>query len=211
MQELILYVDSRFTSPWALSVFQTLTEKQLPFILNTVDLEKGEQHQAPFRHLGLTGRVPLLVHGDLALAESSAIVEYLEEAFPPPAWQAVLPAGLAQRACARQVQAWLRSDLMALRAERSTEVVFCAPTATPLTAAGQAAAERLIGIAERLVTGEHLFGEWCIADSELALVLNRLILNGDPVPERLKAYAAAQWQRDSVRQWVAKPRARAGA
>ncbi|MFB9246383.1 glutathione transferase [Massilia antarctica] len=209
MQELILYVDSRFTSPWALSVFQTLTEKQLPFTLHTVDLDKGEQQQAPFRDLGLTGRVPLLVHGDLRLAESSAIVEYLEEAFPPPAWQAVLPGGLEQRARARQVMAWLRSDLMALRAERSTEVVFCAPTQAPLTAAGQAAADRLTGIAERLVKGEHLFGEWCIADSELALALNRLILNGDPVPERLKAYCAAQWQRDSVRQWAAKPRGQA--
>lgn len=204
MQELTLYVDSRFTSPWALSAFQTLTEKKLPFTLRTVDLDKGEQKQAPFRDLGLTARVPLLVQGDLALAESSAIVDYLEEAFPPPAYAAVLPGGLQERARARQVMAWLRSDLMALRAERSTEVVFYAPVTTPLTPAAQAAAERLIGIAERLVTGEHLFGQWSIADTELALMLNRLILNGDPVPERLKAYCAAQWQRDSVRQWIAK-------
>ncbi|NHZ40223.1 glutathione transferase [Massilia aquatica] len=204
MQELTLYVDRRFTSPWALSAFQALTEKKLPFTLHTVDLDKGEQKQVPFRDLGPLGRVPLLVQGDLALAESSAIVEYLEEAFPPPAYAAVLPAGLEQRARARQVMAWLRSDLMALRAERSTEVVFYAPVVTPLTAAGQAAAERLIAIAERLVTGEHLFGQWSIADTELALMLNRLILNGDPVPERLTAWCAAQWQRDSVRQWIAK-------
>ncbi|RSZ56959.1 glutathione transferase [Massilia atriviolacea] len=206
MQELTLYVDSRFTSPWALSAFQALTEKKLPFTLRTLDLDQGEQRQAPFRDLGLTARVPLLVQGELALAESSAIVEYLEEAFPPPAYAAVLPSGVQERARARQVMAWLRSDLMALRAERSTEVVFYAPLSTPLTAAGQAAAERLIGIAERLVTGEHLFGQWCIADTELALMLNRLILNGDPVPERLKTWCAAQWQRDSVRQWIARSR-----
>ncbi|NHZ88389.1 glutathione transferase [Massilia sp. CCM 8733] len=204
MQELTLYVDSRFTSPWALSAFQTLAEKKLPFTLRTVDLDKGEHKQAPFRDLGLTGRVPLLVHGELALAESSAIVEYLEEAFPPPAYAAVLPAGVEQRARARQVMAWLRSDLMALRAERSTEVVFYAPVVTPLTQAAQAAAERLIAIADQLVKGEHLFGQWSIADTELALMLNRLILNGDPVPQRLTAWCAAQWQRDSVRQWIAK-------
>lgn len=204
MQELTLYVDSRFTSPWALSAFQTLTEKKLPFTLHTVDLDKGEQKQAPFRDLGPMGRVPLLVQGDLVLAESGAIVEYLEEAFPPPAYAAVLPAGVEQRARARQVMGWLRSDLMALRAERSTEVVFYAPVITPLTQAGQAAAARLIAIAEQLVTGEHLFGQWSIADTELALMLNRLILNGDPVPERLKTWCGAQWQRDSVRQWIAK-------
>ncbi|NHZ96752.1 glutathione transferase [Massilia sp. CCM 8734] len=206
MQELTLYVDSRFTSPWALSAFQALTEKKLPFTLHTVNLDQGEQKQAAFRDLSPIGRVPLLVQGDLALAESSAIVEYLEEAFPPPAYAAVLPDGVQQRAMARQVMAWLRSDLMALRAERSTEVVFYAPVSTPLTQAGQSAAARLIAIADQLVTGEHLFGQWCIADTELALALNRLILNGDPVPERLTAWCAAQWQRDSVRQWIAKSR-----
>lgn len=204
MQELTLYADSRFTSPWALSAFQALTEKKLPFTLQTIDLDKGEQKLAPFRDLGPLGRVPLLVQGELVLAESSAIVEYLEEAFPPPAWAALLPAGVEQRALARQVMAWLRSDLMALRAERSTEVIFYAAVATPLSPAAQAAAERLIGIAERLVTGEHLFGQWCIADTELALALNRLILNGDPVPKRLTAWCAAQWQRDSVRRWIAR-------
>jgi glutathione S-transferase len=206
MQALNLYVDSRFTSPWALSAFQALTEKQLPFTLHAVDLDKGEHKQAPFSALGPLGRVPLLVHGELALAESSAIVEYLEEAFPAPAHAAMLPAGLRERAQARQLMAWLRSDLMALRAERSTEVVFYAPVTTPLSTAGQAAAARLIAIAQQLVKGEHLFGQWCIADTELALVLNRLILNGDPVPEALKRYAAAQWQRDSVRQWIARSR-----
>lgn len=211
MQALSLYVDSRFTSPWALSAFQALTEKRLPFTLYTVDLDKGEHKQAPFRELGPLGRVPLLVHGDLVLAESSAIVEYLEEAFPPPAYPALLPAGLQERARARQRMAWLRSDLMALRAERSTEVVFYAPEATPLTAAGQAAAARLVGIAERMLTDEYGSGTWCIADTELALALNRLILNGDPVPERLKTWCAAQWQRDSVRQWIAKSRAWDGA
>lgn len=211
MQEMTLYVDSRFTSPWALSVFQALTEKQLPFTLQTVDLDKGEQKLVPFRDLGPLGRIPLLVQGELVLAESSAIVEYLEEAFPPPAHAAVLPAGVEQRARARQVMAWLRSDLMALRAERSTEVVFYAPVATPLSAPAQAASERLIGIAQELVTGEHLFGQWCIADTELALALNRLILNGDPVPERLKAWCAAQWQRDSVRQWIARSQGQDGA
>jgi len=30
----------------------------------------------------------------------------------------------------------------------------------------------------------------------------RLIAHGDPVPERLLHYAAAQWQRPSVQRWV---------
>jgi glutathione S-transferase len=34
------------------------------------------------------------------------------------------------------------------------------------------------------------------------MMLNRLILNGDEVPQKLKDYAAGQWQRPSVRQWL---------
>ncbi|MDE0840536.1 MAG: glutathione S-transferase, partial [Kiritimatiellae bacterium] len=34
------------------------------------------------------------------------------------------------------------------------------------------------------------------------LMLNRLILAGDAVPERLSEFARAQWQRPSVQEWV---------
>lgn len=207
MSGLTLFVDSSFTSPYAMSVYVTLLEKKLEFALKTVNLDNGEHLQPAYRDLALTGRVPTLVHGELVLNESSAIIDYLEEAFPAPQYAAVLPADIAQRARARQVQAWLRSDLPALRAERSTNVIFFAPEPTPLTEAGQAAADRLIRIAARLIDGEHLFGQWSIADTDLALMLHRLISNGDPVPPRVADYARRQWERASVQAWVGQQRA----
>jgi Glutathione S-transferase, C-terminal domain len=45
--------------------------------------------------------------------------------------------------------------------------------------------------------GENLFDHWSIADVDLALMLNRLILDGDEVPVRLVRYARAQWARPS--------------
>ncbi len=204
MPALTLYVDSNFISPYAMACFVALVEKKLAFDLKPIDLDAGEHLQPQFRDLALTGRVPMLVHGDLVLNESSAIVEYLEEAFPAPEYARVLPADLVKRAKAREIQAWIRSDLLALRAERNTWCVFVEPTSIALSAEGAAAAERLIRIAERLIDGEHLFGEWSIADADLALMLNRLVNNGDPVPERIAAYARAQWQRPSVQQWIGK-------
>ena len=44
---------------------------------------------------------------------------------------------------------------------------------------------------------------WSIVDAELALMLQRLIQNGDAVPEHLKTYALQQWQRPSVQKWLA--------
>ncbi|WP_440215055.1 hypothetical protein, partial [Corynebacterium striatum] len=46
------------------------------------------------------------------------------------------------------------------------------------------------------------FGAWSIVDVDLAVMLNRLILNGDNVPAELVAYAQHQWQRPSVQAWV---------
>ena len=201
---LILYVDSLFTSPYALSAFVALTEKGVPFTVKTLDLAAGEQRREDYAARALTARVPALVEGDFVLTESSAITEYLEDSFPAPEYVALYPADRRQRARARQVQAWLRSDLVPVRVERDAETVFFGKASAPLTADGQAAAAKLIQVAGQLVRGEHLFGEWSIVDVDLTMMLNRLIFNGDAVPQALRDYAAAQWRRPSVQQWLAR-------
>ena len=196
-----LYVDAQFTSPYAMSVFVTLQEKGLPFEVHTLDLDALEQQAPAFAGLSVTQRVPTLEQGGFALSESSAITEYLDEVFPQ---VPVYPTEPRQRARARQIQAWLRSDLLPIRQERSTLVVFCAIKYGPLSTQAQVAADKLIAAAQHwLAAGDdYLFGQWSIADVDLAVMLNRLILNGDPVPAPLVAYAQRQWQHPSVQAWV---------
>jgi len=156
--------------------------------------------------------VPLLEIDHFQLSESSAITEYLDERFAPPQWERLYPVDIEKRARARQIQAWLRSDLMPIREERPTEVVFSGEKRPPLSDAGKHAAQKLCDIAGGLLAhgGANLFGEWCIADSDLALMLNRLVLNGDEIPERLADYATFQWQRASVQRFAALSAKRAG-
>jgi glutathione S-transferase len=137
------------------------------------------------------------------LTESSAISEYLDEVFPAPEYHAVLPRNAQRRALARQVQAWLRSDLMPIRQERSTITVFYEPATQPLSAEARAAADKLVRAAGKLVDGPTLFTRWCVADTDLAVMLMRLIKSGDEVPQKLKDYAEAQWQRAPVQEWLA--------
>jgi glutathione S-transferase len=196
-----LYVDTQFTSPYALSAFVVLREKGVEFELSPLDLDTFENQTQDYASLSLTQRVPTLVHDDFALSESSAITEYLEDVFPQ---APVYPQGVMQRAKARQVQAWLRSDLLPIRQERSTRVVFYGLKAEPLSPVAESAARKLIGAAQALLADgrEYLFGQWSIADVDLALMLNRLILNGDAVPSALVEYAQRQWQRPTVQEWV---------
>lgn len=200
-----LWSDADFFSPYVMSVYVALQEKSLPFTLKTVDLNRGEHLPAGWTGYAATRRVPLLEVDDFALSESSAITEYLDERFAPPEWERIYPHDLQKRARARQIQAWLRSDLMPIREERSTAVVFDGAKMPDLSEAGRQSAEKLFATATTLLAhgGQNLFGEWSIADADLALMLNRLVLNGDKVPEALADYASFQWQRASIQRYVA--------
>lgn len=196
-----LYVDAQFISPYAMSAFVVLKEKGIEFSMVPVDLDAGENRTQDYADLSLTQRVPTLVQGDFSLSESSAIAEYLEDRFPD---LPIYPQGVQQRARARQLQAWLRSDLAALRGERSTLVVFYRQQAPALTVNAELAAQKLLTAAQALLADgrEYVFGQWSIADVDLALMLNRLILNADPVPSVLVRYAQRQWQLLSVQEWL---------
>lgn len=203
--EITLWSDADYFSPYVMSVYVALHEKALPFTLKTVDLSAGENLRPDWKGYTLTRRVPVLAIAGFELSESSAITEYLEEKFAPPEWERIYPHDMQNRARARQIQAWLRSDLMPIREERSTDVVFAGAKKAPLSEAGKASAAKLFDTASLLLAHgkPNLFGEWCIADADLALMLNRLVLNGDAVPEALADYAAFQWQRSSVQRFVA--------
>ena len=94
--------------------------------------------------------------------------------------------------------------MLPLRMERSTEVVFFGATGPELTPQARVAADKLCAAANALLPGEgkYICGNWCIADVDLALMLNRLVLHGDKIPERLETYARRQWMRPSVQLWV---------
>ena len=200
-----LWSDAHFFSPYVLSAWVALQEKGLSFHIKTIDLDSGEHLQPTWQGYGQTRRVPLLQIDDFELSESSAIAEYLEDRFAPPTWERIYPLDLENRARARQIQAWLRSDLMPIREERSTAVVFDGAKMPDLSEAGRQSAEKLFATATMLLAhgGQNLFGEWSIADADLALMLNRLVLNGDKVPEALADYASFQWQRASIQRYVA--------
>lgn len=198
---LTLFVDAQFASPYAMSAFVALHEKNLPFEISTVDLANAENRTESYAAASLTQRVPTLVNGDFSLSESSAITEYLDEMF---SGTRLYPESPRLRARARQVQAWLRSDLLSIRTERPTEVVFYGSAEAPLSRVAAKDSEKLFSLADRLLEPDatNLFGAWCIADVDLALMLNRLAMHGDPVPERLANYAARQFERPSVLRWL---------
>lgn len=208
-EDLVLYGGDRWTSPYVFSAFVTLREKGVPFRLELLSLERKEHQRPEYAVPSFTGKVPALRHGEFWLAESSAIDEYVDEAFPPPGHPRLYPEDLRQRARVRMLQAFLRSDLGPLRQERPTSTFFLGePPEGPLGPEARASAERLFRVAERLLPPGASFvtGAFTPGDADLALMLQRLVANGDPCPERLAAYARAIFARPSVREWLSHTR-----
>lgn len=203
---LTLYAESGWVSPWVFHALVALEEKQLPYDLRLAPLPLPAEVGAALLDRAATSKVPVLRHDDFWVGESLAISEYLAETFPFPAHPRLFPADLRERARARQVMSFLRTDLAALRAARPTTTVFGAPATTPLEEDAAAAAATLVRVAERAVpAGRASIGAaFSIADADLALALMRLVKSGDPVPARLVAYAEEVWARPSVQRFLAR-------
>src|SRR5712692_2305579 len=201
---LTLFIDDHWVSPYAFSNFVALREKKLDFELEEVSLPKREHHLPTYRESSLTGRLPSLRHDDYWLSESSAINEYLAEVFPFPKHPRIFPEDLKERGRARQLMAWVRSDLMPIRDQRSTSSLFYDRPVQPLNKEGEDSVARLLRVADTVIpeTGTTLFAQWCIADADFALMLNRVVKHGHKVPAKIARYVEANWQRPSVREWV---------
>ena len=205
--ELTLWVDAFWISPYAFSSFVALEEKKLAYEVEEVAMHRTENRAPEYARRSLTARVPMLRHRDFYLSESSAIAEYLEDAFP--GTPRILPEDVRQRARARQIMAWVRSDLMPIREERSTNTIFYEPATEPLSEKAQQAAVKLLAATEALLApgATSLFGKFSIADADLTLMLQRLGKSGHPLGDRVRRFVDAVWSRPSVRKWVDRERA----
>jgi glutathione S-transferase len=203
--ELTLYAESSFMSPWVFHAMVALEEKRLPYKLEVASLPLAAGVKAAMLPRAVIAKLPILIHGDLWLSESLAISEYLAETFPHPDHPRLFPGTIKERARARQIMMFLRTSSFALREARPTSSVFGRPTTRPMPDQAREEAGELERIALALIPEGRttLFSEWCIADCDLALALMRLIAHSDPLDHRLVDYALAQFDRTSVRRFIA--------
>ena len=88
-----------------------LNAKGIDWEYISVRLDKGEQAEPDYLAKNPMGFVPLLDTGDVQLAESAAIAEYLEVTHPEPA---LLPADLIDRSRVQQLQHIIGSGVQPL-------------------------------------------------------------------------------------------------
>jgi glutathione S-transferase len=205
-QQLTLFVDGYFTSIWDGACFVALTEKQLEFTTSRARLYDGQTLPATLRRETTIAQVPALLHGDFWLTESLAIVEYLEDAFPPPTWPRTLPADPRARAQARQIMAWMRFGQRTIRAERPWQYsIYPRTQHQTLSPAGERDATELVDLVVRLA-GAGALAEWNISHADLAFGLWRLARSDYPLPEAAQRMLDENAARPSIRAYLEHPR-----
>jgi glutathione S-transferase len=108
-------------SPYGWKVWLVLEHKKLPYELRVMSFQAGETRTPEFRAISPRGKIPALVLEDgTAILESSAIVEYLEEAHPTPS---ILPGDAKNRARARRF-ASESDDYLAKAINKMVELVL---------------------------------------------------------------------------------------
>jgi glutathione S-transferase len=91
-------------SPFSWKVWLALEHKQIPYDLRVLSADAGDLKQPAFLAISPHGKVPAISDDGFTLYESSAIVEYLEDAYPDhghPLW----PRDVRARAAARRIAA----------------------------------------------------------------------------------------------------------
>jgi len=212
MDPLVLYVGEKNVSSWSMRAYLGLVHKQLRFDERLVELVEGRGDELLAR-VSPTGLVPVLHHGSLVVPDSLAILEYLEDAFPPPRHPALWPSDVRARARARWLAATMHSGFAALRAGMSFHTCFWPerPAADPEARADAAALLELLdrARADAPPTGPFLLGEFGAADFLYAPALVRLEAYGVPTHATPRAadYLGAVLAHPTVRAWLDAARA----
>ncbi len=208
---LSLWIGEKNTSSWSMRAYLMLKIKGLEFEERHVSLAKDKDRAQRLR-IAPTGRVPVLQHGDLVIPDSLAILEYLEETFPPPGYPALWPSDPRDRSHAR----WLSAEMHAGFTGVRTSMAFqhCFHRAKPVVPPeAREEALRMMGLWEAALTkgngGPFLFGPFGGVDAMFAPAVVRLVSfeipsHGTPLAAR---YMSAVMEDERVASWMDAARA----
>ena len=196
-----LIFANRNYSSWSMRPWLVASHFGIPFE-EELALLGGEGWQENIRRKSPSGRVPVLVDGDLVIPETIAIIEYLAEIFPDrPIW----PADRRARALARAASAEMHAGFAALRraAPMNLRGYFPGRINYDEIESDLRRIEELWGVALDRSGGPYLFGEFCAADAMYAPVASRIRTYDLPVSDTAAGYVEAIYALPAFQAWLA--------
>jgi glutathione S-transferase len=177
---------------------------------NNIDFEEvliplytGEAGKKRILDVSRSGKVPVLIDGDVTIWDSLAIIEYLDERFPE---KRLWPEDRAQRAHARSISAEMHSGFAELRNECGMNL-HRPIGAIELSAEARANIARIQEIWTECRkrfggAGPFLFGAFSGADAMFAPVVHRFRTYAIAVAPEVLRYMEAMMALPAFQQWT---------
>lgn len=203
MAALLFHLGSKNTSSWSLRPWLAARRAGLSFTENVIPFRQPDT-AARLRAVSPTGKVPVLIDGEMIIPDSLAICEYIAELVPE---AGLWPSDRQARALARAAAAEMHSSFAALRQTMPMDIVGRYPGMgqTPETLADIARIEALWAAARARFAeaGPFLFGRFSIADAMFAPVCTRFVTYAPPITPVSAAYVETVINLPEMRDWEA--------
>jgi glutathione S-transferase len=200
---LTLVIGNKNYSSWSMRPWLALRAAGIAFDEVFVPLYTGDLGKQRILSFSRSGKVPVLVDGDVTVWDSLAIIEYAAERFPD---AQLWPRDRASRAHARSISAEMHSGFAALRNECGMNL-HRPVGAIDLSANARADIARIeqiwIECRERYgKSGPYLFGSFGGADAMFAPVVHRFRTYAIEVGPQARDYMAAMMALPAFAEWT---------
>ena len=205
-----LYIGNKNYSSWSMRPWVLMKQAGIAFdevMVRFDSFDADSTFKRELQRVSPTGKVPVLVDGDLVVWDTLAIAEYLAERFPE---KALWPADARARARARSVCAEMHAGFSAMRSHLTMNIEASLPAIGEKVLKEQPAVRadiaRIVALWTELLEahgGPLLFGGFSIADAFFAPVVTRLRTYAVPVPPVITAYMDRVVALPGVAAWIA--------
>ena len=206
MADFTLVIGNKNYSSWSLRGWLMAKLADIDFEEIVVPLDLPET-QSSIRKHSPSGRVPVLLHRGLAIWESLAIAEYLNDIKPE---AGLWPASIASRAHARAISSEMHAGFLELRTHMPMNIRASYP-GKGMTPGVRADIERITGLwrdCRKRFAGAFdkddgfLFGTFGAADAMFAPVVTRFRTYGVKVDKDTDAYCTAVMSHPAMKDWI---------
>jgi glutathione S-transferase len=199
-----LVIGNKNYSSWSMRPWLALKAAGIGFDELVIPLYTGEADKRRIMAFTGSGKVPVLVDGDVTIWDSLAIIEYAAERFPN---ARLWPDDVAARAHARSVCAEMHSGFAALRSECGMNI-HRPVGAKPLSASAHCDIDRIQEIwtdcrQRHGRMGPYLFGQFSAADAMYAPVVHRFRTYAIELDAVLQGYMAVMTALPAFQEWTA--------
>jgi len=198
-----LIIANKLYSSWSMRPWLVLRAAGLDFSETVIPLRQPDTG-AKIREYSPSGKVPVLIDGDVVIWESLAIISFLADRFPE---KGIWPQGEAARACAKAISMEMHGGFQALRQACPMNLGkrFAPRDLGEKVAADVARIEAIFSDTRKRfsASGPFLFGDsFTAADAMFAPIVTRLETYQIPVQSETRTYMDAIQSHPAFQRWT---------